>query len=159
MSRFDPNSVTFAEGEVRVERALKRARVNINRGIITSKDRAAVKLTKTLAIKNVPKGFTKWQLPFVLDRSQAYVTVGKPNAVVGKHSHDEGAGVRFIMQGSIVYKNRELGPGDWMYIPAGAKYDFRVGSDGVTMCYCYCCSCAGQVDIRDFLSDPAPLRS
>lgn len=154
--KFDPNSVTFAEGEVRVERALKQARFDIDRAIVTSRDPAARRMRETLAVTNVPKGFRKWQLPIVLDRSQLFVSIGEPNAVVAEHSHNEGAGIRFIVGGSIIYKSKELTAGDWMYIPAGKRYSFTVGLDGATMCYCYCCCCAGRADVADFLSDPAP---
>ncbi len=104
---------------------------------------------------NVPKGFQKYQLPIVLscvdsktmtgtpaDGVQAFVTIAEPNASVSSHSHDEGAGLRFIAGGSINYKGRELTSGDWMFIPRGAKYGFDVGPQGAVICYCYCCCCA-----------------
>ena len=70
-----------------------------------------------------------------------FISVGAPGIKVPNHSHDEGAGIRFIMNGSITYKGKELTGGDWMYIPKGIEYEFEVGHLGVTMCYCYCCCC------------------
>ena len=151
--KFDPNTVTFAEGEVRVERALKRAGVDIRAQIVTSKDDSAQKLLKMLTVSNVPAGFTKYQLPIVLDRSQLFISTGQPNAKVDEHSHNDGDGIRFIAAGSIEYNGQTLRAGDWMFIPKGKAYRFTVGPDGATMCYCYCCCCAGAADLRGFL-DP-----
>jgi hypothetical protein len=61
---------------------------------------------------------------------------------VPKHSHDEGDGIRIIMSGSIIYDGHELSGGDWMFIPKGVAYDFKVGPMGAALCYCYCCCCA-----------------
>lgn len=154
-TKFDPNSVTFAEGEVRVERALKRAGVNIHERILTSQDPAAQKLAEVLKIQNVPEGFTKYQLPIVLDRSQLYISKASPNVKVPEHSHNEGDGIRFIADGSIIYDGKELRAGDWMFIPRGKAYSFTAGKAGALMCYCYCCSCAGAFDLVNFLLDPA----
>ena len=153
--QFDPNAVTFAEGEVRVQRALKRAGVNIRERIVTSKDPAARKLAEVLQVRNVPKGFTKYQLPIVMERSQLFISSAEPNVKAGKHSHDEGDGIRFIVSGSIRYNGQTLGAGDWMFIPAGLPYSFTVGPEGALMAYCYSCCCVGRLDLADFLSDPA----
>jgi len=96
-----------------------------------------------LEVKNVPPGFKKWQLPVALRcESQMFITFAPPNSKVPRHSHDEGPGIRFIMTGSILYKGKELTSGDWMYLPAGAEYEYQVGNLGAVMCYCYCCCCA-----------------
>jgi hypothetical protein len=124
--------------------------------IITSKDPIADKLKKALPIRNVPEGFEKWQLPFVFDKGLFFVTYAKAGTKAPEHSHDEGDGIRFIVSGSIKYKERELTAGDWMFIPAGVPYSFSVGDLGAIMCYCYCCCCAGAADIRDWLGDPPP---
>ncbi|MCC7170857.1 MAG: hypothetical protein IT459_10440 [Planctomycetes bacterium] len=144
---FDPNKLTFEEGSQRVAAALKKAKVTLGKRILTSKDRDAVKLANLLAIDNIPDGFRKWQLPFVMDPSQLFISVGNPGAVVKKHSHKEGDGIRFIAGGSILYEGQELVAGDWMYIPRGKPYSFRVGPFGATMCYCYCCCCAGSLKL------------
>ncbi len=157
--KFDPNSVTFAEGEVRVERALKHARVNVRDSILTSQDRAAKKLADILKIRNVPRGIEKYQLPVVLQRAQLFISRAEPNIDVPQHSHDEGDGVRFILDGSIIYDGKELVAGDWMYIPRGKPYSFTVGDRGAVMGYCYACCCAGAADIRDFISNPADHRA
>ncbi len=145
MKKFNPNALTFEEGVSRVQSALKKANINIAKKILTSKDKESIKLVNLLVVDNIPGGFIKWQLPFVMDKSQLYISLGSPGAKVGLHSHNEGDGIRFIASGSIIYNGQELIAGDWMFIPRGKKYSFRVGPFGASMCYCYCCSCAGSV--------------
>lgn len=135
--------LTFEEGTNRVKKALAEARVDsIDQSIFTSKDAAKRQLDKALKVENVPDGFVKWQLPVVLDRAQMFISSAAPGAKVPAHLHKEGAGVRFIMSGSIMYEGQELTAGDWMYIPAGMPYSFDVGPLGALMCYCYACCCA-----------------
>jgi hypothetical protein len=154
--KFNPNQVTFAEGEVRVQRVLQHAKVDVTKKILTSKDEEAKRLRELLPVTSIPDGFEKWQLPFVLDRGQFFISIGKPDVAVPEHAHLDGAGVRIVTSGSIVYNGKELQAGDWMYIPQGVAYSFKVGPKGASMCYCYCCCCAGRADVIKWLSDPAP---
>ena len=141
-NEFNPNRLTFDQGLERIRKAADRAGFSAE-GVVTSRDRAALNTREALAVDNVPPGFTKWQLPVFLNNpSQMFVTVAQPGAKAGRHSHDEGDGMRFIAGGSIIHEGRELVPGDWMYIPAGRPYEFEVGPNGALMCYCYCCCCA-----------------
>jgi hypothetical protein len=158
-TKFDPNSMTFEEGLERIRRAVDKAKIS-TKEIITSRHPAVAKAQRLLETTNVPgSGFRKWQLPVYLDRpSQLFVTVADPDVEVPEHSHDEGDGIRFIAGGSILYGDYELTPGDWMFIPARAKYSFRVGPAGAIMCYCYCCCCAGRVDLaEDVINPPDPV--
>lgn len=158
---FDPNQVTFDQGLERIATAGRRAGLQLDgKRIVTSRQPAARKAQQLLTVGNVPGGFTKWQLPVSLPgASQLFVTVAEPDARVAEHSHDEGDGVRFIAAGSIIHDGEELTAGDWMYIPAGARYSFDVGPLGATMCYCYCCCCAGFADLFDVdsLADRQPI--
>jgi hypothetical protein len=111
---------------------------------ITSADKEIARAQQSLETRNIPKSIKKWQLPVTLTCSEVFlfVTVATPNEKVPKHSQDEGAGIRFIATGSIIYEGKKLTSGYWMYIPAGKEYLFRVGPLGALMCYCYCCCCA-----------------
>jgi hypothetical protein len=154
---FDPNQVTFDEGLKRIQAAVRKVGLHENR-VLTSQDRQVVDAQSLLMVTNVPGGFTKWQLPVYLDKpSQMFVTLAAPNAEVPEHSHNEGAGIRFIAGGSIIYNGKELTAGDWMYIPAGARYSFKVGPLGATMCYCYCCCCAGRADLAQDVINPPTI--
>lgn len=139
---FNPNRLTFEQGIKRLREAVEKAGLDSTR-IVTSRDPVARKATDALRVRNVPEGFDKWQLPVYLDEpSQLFISVGQPGTKVPRHSHDEGNGIRFMVAGSIRHGDLELTAGDWMYIPAGADYEFEVGRLGAIMCYCYCCSCA-----------------
>ena len=152
---FNPNKLSRADGIKRIEAALATAGVKIGTKVITSRDKEMENLRTLLAVTNVPSGFQKYQLPLAMrctdaasvtntdaDGVQFFITIGQPNVSVGSHSHDEGAGMRFIAGGSIIYNKKELTSGDWMYVPKGSTYDFQVGPQGAIMCYCYCCCCA-----------------
>jgi hypothetical protein len=140
---FNPNQATFEQGLERIRRAVERTGLDQKGGIVTSRDDAAREAQDLLRTDLVPDGFVKWQLPVYMDRpSQLYITAAQPYAEAPEHSHDDGDGFRFIASGSIIYNNIELTSGDWMFIPAGAKYSFKVGALGACICYCYCCFCA-----------------
>ncbi|MGN6602964.1 MAG: cupin domain-containing protein [Ginsengibacter sp.] len=159
-TKFNPNAMTFEQGEEKVRQASKEAHLKIGDKIITSRDAHAITAVNLLSVDNIPGGFKKWQLPFVMERSQLFISVGSPDSKVPEHSHDEGDGIRFIMSGSIHYNGMELTGGDWMYIPKGVKYSFRVGPLGVAMCYCYCCCCAGTLNLNhgDLVINPIPMK-
>lgn len=140
---FKPNALTFEQGIERINDAYKKAEVKTPTAIVTSRDKGIVAVASKLGISNVPGGFKKWQLPVYLDgASQFFISVGSPDADVPLHSHDEGDGIRVIMNGSIIYNDIELTEGDWMFIPKGKQYQFKVGARGVTQFYCYRCCCA-----------------
>jgi quercetin dioxygenase-like cupin family protein len=140
---FDPNRLSFEDGVERIQRAVEESGLRAEGRVLTSRDPDVAKAAESLAVENVPEGFTKWQLPVYLrEPSQLFLTVAEPGVEAPPHSHDEGDGIRFIAGGSIDYEGKELIAGDWMYIPAGSSYSFRAGRFGAIMCYCYCCCCA-----------------
>jgi hypothetical protein len=142
MSDFNPNTLKFDACTQRIKTALQLSPFKENT-IITSRDEGADKLREALRVKNIPPGFSKWQLPLYFDKpTHLFISVAAPGSVTPEHSHDEGSGLRFIASGSINYKGKELNAGDWMFIPAGAKYSFTTGPLGATMFYCYACCCA-----------------
>lgn len=138
---FKPNRLTFEQGLDRIKDAVKKAGSDPKQAILTSRDELGVNLQKSLQVNNVPEGFTKYQLPFNLERTQMYITSAPANSKVPEHSHD-GDGLRFIASGSINYNGKVLSSGDWMFVPAGKQYSFEVGPLGAMMFYCYQCSCA-----------------
>jgi len=155
-ARFNPNQVTFEQGVERIRAAVEKVGLDAS-GILTSRDKPVREAARLLAVKNVPDGgFHKWQLPVYLEEpSQLFITVAEPGAEAPEHSHDEGDGIRFIVSGSIHFDGKELTAGDWMYVPAKRRYSFKVGNLGAVMCYCYCCSCAGAIDLHIERGDPA----
>lgn len=156
MAKFDPNQVSFAQGAVRVEGVVARHRLAVKTQILTSKDEAVVEALGDLHVRNVPKGFTKTQLPFVFQQAQFFISHAEAGAKVAEHAHDGGDAIRFILHGGIVHKGVDLVAGDWMFIPKGVPYTIDIGRAGAVMGYCYACCCAGFEDVRDWIVDPAP---
>jgi quercetin dioxygenase-like cupin family protein len=140
---FDPNRSALAACFERIQEAVKARGKELNSSIVTSRDTDARELRRELAVDNVPEGFRKYQIPaFLPEASVMFITMAEPDAEAPTHSHDDGDGIRFIAGGSIIYNDMELTAGDWMFVPRGAQYSFRVGPQGALMCYCYCCCCA-----------------
>ena len=142
---FTPNKLTFKQGIDRIKHALGQVKEFSVGEIVTSRDPGADKLLDLLKVDNIPGGFTKYQLPVYMLNGpgvQFFFSFGTPGTDVSEHSHDEGDGLRVITSGSIVWKGKHLTAGDWMFIPKGKPYAFKVGRQGVGMFYCYECCCA-----------------
>jgi hypothetical protein len=132
------------QGLDRIKKAVGNSDVTNN--IVTSRDPGIGDVVAKLKVTGAPQGFEKWQLPVYLNGpSQLFISAAAPNVEVGAHSHDAGDGIRFMVSGSILFDGKELTAGDWMFIPKGKKYAFRVGATGACMCYCYCCSCVPRL--------------
>jgi mannose-6-phosphate isomerase-like protein (cupin superfamily) len=56
-------------------------------------------------------------------------------ATLYKHAND--AVFRVVLGGSIIFRDSELIPGDWMYVPAGQSDSFRAGRFGCVVMHTY----------------------
>lgn len=140
---FNPNASNMAACLARIQQATKAAKLDLDQDIITSQDPVVKKVLNSLEVSNIPAGFVKVQLPVAFDGpTTTYMSFGAAKTKVPEHSHDEGAGIRVIMFGSIKFRGRKLTAGDWMYIPKGKRYAFEIDNMGVGMFYCYQCCCA-----------------
>lgn len=139
-AKWDPNRTKFSYCQRRAEKALKSLGLDLKkRRVITSRDKEAAKLKKTLRTTNVPSGFTKWQLPFIFEKATTFMVIGEPGAKAKTHAHKHGNALRYIVSGSIKYKRQDLTAGDWMFVPQGARYSFTVGDYGYVGSYLYEC--------------------
>ncbi|WP_380785682.1 cupin domain-containing protein [Sphingomonas sp. R86521] len=155
MAKFDPSPISFAQGAVRVEGVVAKHKLETKSRVLTSKDPDVAGALKELGVTNVPTGFTKYQLPFVFDRAQFFISDAEAGAELPDHAHDNGDALRIIVAGSVVHDEVELHAGDWMFVPRGVSYKMKIGRAGATMAYCYPCCCAGAADVRDWIVDPA----
>src|SRR4030095_17066834 len=90
-SDFKPVHIEFDEGVERISKALAKVGVELGSRILTSRDADVVKACNLLAVDDgLPKGFTKWQLPFYVKGGQFFITSAEPGAVVGEHSPTDG---------------------------------------------------------------------
>jgi hypothetical protein len=135
MKAFTPEELTFEQGIQRIRTALKKAGLDLENSIVTSRDPSAQSLRKQLKMKNLPKGSEMWQLPVVLNHSLLFLSVMAPNAKMTRHRHEQGPVFRLVISGSIIYDGKELTVGDWMYVPKGKSYSFEAGPLGAAVFY------------------------
>ena len=145
MSQRSFEFITFQEGVTRIKQSLADHGFGseYRDSVTTSQDEHAIAMREALKIGNLPEGITKWQLPIYWEGkgAQFFISVAAPNTKIEEHSHSEGDGLRFVVGGSISHEGRELGVGDWMFIPQNVPYSLQVGDMGAIMCYCYQCCC------------------
>jgi hypothetical protein len=125
-------------GILRVKHCLSAAGVDTAQ-IVTSRDAAIASMEESLRTQVVPSGFEQYQLPILLSGENAmyFITTGQPFAEFPRHSHSKSAGLRLIIQGSIIYDGKELVSGDWLYVPRGCSYEFRAGQHGCSIFHVY----------------------
>jgi ChrR-like protein with cupin domain len=126
-----------------VEKALKAVNHGYAPGhqILTSRDKQAAQLRSILNSTNVPQGFSKWQLPYIITgESAAFIAVASPGAKVPSHEH-EGESDLIVLSGSIIFNGQELTTGDWAFIPANTAYSYEVGPMGAVLKRKYRCCC------------------
>lgn len=122
---------------------LKKDGYDLDKDIITSRDKFSKKLRTMLHCDNALEGFSRSRLPFFFqgDGVNFYLSTGVPNTKVATHSHKHGPVVRFILEGSITFRKQELSTGDWIYLPAGKRYTFTTGTRGASFILGYECCC------------------
>jgi hypothetical protein len=107
MNRFVPQELTFEQGSDRIREALRKAEVDIDNTIVTSRDPWAERLREELRITNQPRGVAMWQLPVVLNQSLLFLQELEPGAVVPEHEHVRAAVFRLVISGSIHYNGTQ----------------------------------------------------
>lgn len=113
---------------------------------VSSFDEAAKKAENLLRV-DAPfgDGIRKWQLPIPDKSLQIHMTYFPPNTKVTSHVHpvnsaeEPGGGFRLIVKGTLQYKGRTYGAGDWFFIPNGKPYEFHTAADdgGTIVIYRY----------------------
>ena len=130
-----PVEMSFQEGLDRVRAVLQKAGLDLEQGIITSRDPRVQALREELRIPAAAEGFEMWQLPITLRHALLFLSVARPGAAMPEHGHAGRTVFRLVISGSIVYEDTELTAGDWMYVPKGHRYAFRAGPSGATLLY------------------------
>ncbi len=98
--------------------------------VISSKDDRLSRFSGEIG--RLAEAAREWEPPFSGDEELlTSVTVAGPGSDIGPTLHLDGDAVRFVLSGSAWFQGKELGPGDWLLIPAGAGYRLRVGYRGV----------------------------
>jgi hypothetical protein len=139
---FDPKlRKPFSDCVQSVDDALKAVGHSHPRGqrILTSRDRDGAQLRAALDCTNVPQGFSKWQLPYIMSgESASFIAVASAGAKVPSHEH-EGESDIIVLSGSINLNGQELTSGDWAFIPADIPYSYETGAMGAALARKYRC--------------------
>ncbi|CAJ2754506.1 Uncharacterised protein [Burkholderia pseudomallei] len=114
----------------------------IGPGAVTSFDELAKEAPNLLPVETpFGKGIRKWQLPIDMMPLRIFQTVFPPGSHVSSHVHPPhsddapGGGLRIITRGSINYKGKKFGPGDWFFAPNGEPYEFDTDPDVETVVF------------------------
>lgn len=81
----------------------------------------------------------KWQIPIDVCEGRVLIAEFPPNTLVEPHVHpanapdSPGGSLRTVLKGSLVYADKEFGPGEWFYIPNGIPYSFRSAAGEATV--------------------------
>ena len=136
---FDPTRTIYRKSELKkygmVREGYTRSELRergIGPGALTCFDPLAEKAEELLPVETpFGSGIRKWQLPIDMMPIRVMKTIFPPNSVVKSHVHpmhsDEspGGGLRIIVAGSIIYKDKKYGPGDWFFAVNGEPYEFK----------------------------------
>lgn len=98
---------------------------------VTSFDDVAGKAESLTPVETpFASGIRKWQLPIDMLPLQTMKTVLPPGTVVTSHTHpphskdSPGGGLRIVTSGSIEFRGKKFGPGDWFFCVNGEPYEF-----------------------------------
>lgn len=114
----------------------------IGPGAVTCFDELAQKASSLLPVETpFGTGIKKWQLPIDMMPLRVFQTTFPPNSHVSSHVHPPhseeapGGGLRIVTRGSINYKGRRFGPGDWFFAPNGEPYEFDTDPEVETVVF------------------------
>jgi quercetin dioxygenase-like cupin family protein len=115
-------------GARRVKAALRKNKVSLGKGVVTSRDRGMAAVLRDLKRTGMPKGVQTTQLPIVFGHYLlAFISTLDPGTIVPEHQHTVGV-FRVVIEGELIFGRKTLLPGDWMYVPAGTPYSIRAGT-------------------------------
>jgi len=114
-------------GKLRVKAALRKNKVSLGKGVITSRDPGMAAVTRDLKRSGMPKGVQTWQIPVVFGHYLlAFISTLDPGTIVPEHAHTVGV-FRVVIEGELIFGSKTLKPGDWMFVPARTPYSIRAG--------------------------------
>jgi hypothetical protein len=146
---FDPERRVYRKSELKdygmVREGYTRAELRdrgIGPGSVTCFDLLAEKAEELLPVETpFGSGIRKWQLPIDMMPIRVMKTVFPPNTTVQSHVHPPhseeapGGGLRIIVEGSINYKEKKYGPGDWFFAANGEPYEFTTDPNHETVVF------------------------
>jgi len=108
--------------------------------VFTSRDTLATTLMNALPAEGLAPGFQGQLIPIVFGAGIGLNVLASAGTTTGPHSHNTD-GFHQILNGTMRVSvpdqdlEVDLGPGDWVFIPAGVRYRLEVGPEGCEWCY------------------------
>jgi len=108
--------------------------------VFTSRDTLATTLMNALPAEGLAPGFQGQLIPIVFGAGIGLNVLASADTTTGPHSHNTD-GFHQILNGTMRVSvpdqdlEVDLGPGDWVFIPAGVRYRLEVGPEGCEWCY------------------------
>lgn len=107
---------------------------------LTSRDTLATTLMNALPAKGLAPGFQGELIPIVFGAGIELDVLARVGTTTGLHYHDTD-GFHQILNGTVRVSvpdqdlEVDLGPGDWVWIPAGVRYTLKIVANPVTIRY------------------------
>ena len=138
----------YDQGRIRAAQAdpEQGERFNQETTVLTSRDRQAIKMMNALPAEGLAPGFQGELIPIVFGAGIELDVLARVGVTTGPHYHDTHGfhqilngtvrvsvdpGARPPDQASVV----NLGPGDWVWIPARVEYTLEIVANPVTIRY------------------------
>lgn len=140
-AKFDPDDRFLGNrrkvGRDEIDSHLRKKKLVLGKKIVTSRDRgwSGARIER----KGMPQGWNTWQLPVYMKNGTSFFFIQEceTGAELPRHGHNVDQ-LRVVMSGRVTINGKELGAGDWMFIPAGAKYSMKaISNAGPVILYCY----------------------
>jgi mannose-6-phosphate isomerase-like protein (cupin superfamily) len=130
----------------RIRAAQAKRRFNQATTVLTSRDRLAITMMNALPAEGLAPGFQGELIPIVFGAGIELDVLARVGTTTGPHSHYT-HGFHQILNGTVRVSvspgarppdqdpEVDLGPGDWVWIPAGVEYTLEIVANPVTIRY------------------------
>ena len=138
--------VSYDQGRIRAAVEQDEHRFNQATTVLTSRDRLAISLMNVLPAEGLAPGFQGELIPIVFGAGIELDVLARVGVTTGPHYHDTD-GFHQILNGTVrVRVNKgarlsgqalvvDLGPGDWVWVPAGVTYTLEIVANPATIGY------------------------
>jgi hypothetical protein len=136
-SLSERDSTGQVRGVLRITDALRKNKVSLGTGVITSRDRGMAAVRRDLKRTGLPRGVEQWLMPVVVADGNFlfFISRLKPNTKVPRHAHDDIDVLRIIIKGELKVGRVTLKPGDFMLALRGVAYATQAGPQGCIIAY------------------------
>lgn len=124
----------------RIRRAQAEHEFDQARTVLTSRDKRATTMMNALPAAGLAPGFQGLLIPIVFESTIELDVLARVGTTTGRHYHDTD-GFHQILSGTVRVTvpdqdlEVELGPGDWVWIPANVTYTLEIVAGPVSLCY------------------------